>query len=324
METLDLLVIGAGPAGLSAAIEAQKLGWKTAVIDKGCLVNSIYEYPVDMVFFTTPELLELGGIPFPSAHQKPVRQEVLEYYRKLASYFALDLRLYQTIESIAGSDGAFRVSSRDRAGRSHEYAVRKLVLAMGYYDQPNLLGIPGEELPKVTHYYKDAHPCYGCDVAVIGGKNSAVLAALDLWRHGARVTLIHRRAAVGEHVKYWIRPDIENRIKAGEIKAYFNSTLRLITPGEIEIETPQGAITLANDAVFAMTGYKPKFDFYEKLGIGFHGDDHRPEVNPETLESNVKGIYLAGVIVGGRQTNEIFIENGREHGEKIAAGLGRK
>lgn len=320
-EIFDLLVIGAGPTGLACAIEAQKAGLRPVLVDKGCVCNSLFHYPSHMTFFTTPELLEIGGIPFPSPNTKPTRNEALQYYRHVAAYYRLDLRQYHRVERVTGSDGAFRVHTLDRFGRHGALKARKLAIATGYYDLPNYLHIPGESLSKVHHYYFDPHPYFGLDVAVIGGKNSAAIAALELWRSGARVTLIYRGPGIPPHVKYWIKPDIENRIKSGEIAAYFNSQVTEITPDAVVIETPVGPETVKNHFVFAMTGYHPDFDFLEGLGIRFEGPDKLPVCNAETLESNVAGIYLAGVIVAGSRTNEIFIENGRFHGLQIAKAL---
>jgi bacillithiol disulfide reductase len=320
----DLLLIGAGPTGMACAIETQKAGLSAVLVDKGCLCNSLFHYPAHMTFFTTSELLEIGGIPFPSPNAKPTRNEALEYYRQVAAYYRLDVRQYQRVERVEGSDGAFVAHTVDRFGRPGSLQARKLVIATGYYDLPNWMGIPGETLSKVHHYYYDPHPYFGLDVAVIGGKNSAAIAALELWRHGARVTLIHREEAMHSHVKYWIKPDIENRIKHGEIKALFRSTVAEITPDSIVVETPQGRQTLANHFVFAMIGYHPDFPFLERLGVRFEGEDRRPVCDLETLESNVPGVYLAGVIVAGSRTNEIFIENGRFHGRLIAAALAAK
>ena len=317
----DLLVIGAGPTGLACAIEAQKAGFRAVCVDKGCLCNSLFHYPSHMTFFTTSELLEIGGIPFPSTNAKPNRNEALEYYRQVAAYYKLDVRQYCRVEQATGAEGDFTVATVDRFGRKGNLRARALAIATGYYDLPNLMGIPGEDLPKVQHYYNDPHPYYNLDVAVIGGKNSAAIAALELWRHGARVTLIHRGAEMHRHVKYWIKPDIENRIKNGEIAAYFNSRVTAITPDSAIVETPQGSKTLPNDFVFALTGYHPDFDFIEGLGVVCAGEDRLPVCNKETLESNVPGIYLAGVIVAGERTNEIFIENGRFHGRQIATAL---
>lgn len=320
----DVLVIGAGPTGLACAIEAQNLGFKVLTLEKGCLVNSIYNYPANMVFFTTPELLEIGDIPFNTAHQKPTRQEALEYYRKVAERFRLKVCLYQWVKTVTGEDGKFRVTATDRHSGIHDYRVRKIIVATGYYDLPNMMRIPGEDLPKVFHYYREPHPYYDTDVLVIGGKNSAAEAALDLWRHGARVTLVHRHAALHSHIKYWVRPDIENRIKNGEIPAFFKTTVEEIKPDCVSLKTPDGPMHLPNDFVFALTGYHPDFDFLRSLGIELLSEQCRPVCDPETLESNVPGIYVAGVIVAGSRTNEIFIENGRFHGRQIAADLRNK
>jgi thioredoxin reductase (NADPH) len=274
-----------------------------------------------MTFFTTPELLEIGGIPFPSPNPKPTRNEALQYYRLVAAYYELDVRQYQRVERITGSDGAFVVQTMDQFGRVGELKARKLAISSGYYDLPNYLDIPGENLSKVHHYYFDPHPFYDMDVVVIGGKNSAAIVALELWRSGARVTLVHRGPGIQPHVKYWIKPDFENRIKNGEIQAYFNSQVVEIAPDTVRVQTPEGILTLKNNFVFAMTGYHPDFTFLQSLGVRFEGPDKLPVCNPETLESNVPGIYLAGVIVAGSRTNEIFIENGRHHGLQIATAL---
>jgi len=323
-EIFDVLVIGAGPTGMACAIEAQRAGLRSVMIDKGCLCNSLFHYPSHMTFFTTPELLEIGDIPFPSVNQKPTRNEALEYYRKVAEHYQLDVRQYQQVDSVSGTDGDFRVHVTDRFGRKLTHHSQKLVVATGYYDLPNYLGIPGEDLPKVHHYYDDPHPYYDLDVLVIGGKNSAAIAALDLWRHGARVTLVHRGTTMHRHVKYWILPDIENRIKNGEITAHFQSGVERIHEDTVTLHTPEGNVIIKNDYVFAMTGYHPDFDFLLSLGIKLADEDRCPECNPQSLESNVPGVYLAGVILAGERTNEIFIENGRFHGHQIAADLKEK
>jgi len=321
----DLLVIGAGPTGMACAIEAQRTGFTAVLVDKGCLCNSLFHYPANMTFFTTPELLEIGDIPFSSPNQKPNRSEALEYYRKVAEHYELDVRQYENVDRVTGSDGNFSVHTTDRFGRAITHRARKLVVATGYYDLPNYLNIPGEDLGKVRHYYDEPHPFFGLDVVVIGGKNSAAIAALDLWRHGARVTLVHRGAEMHRHVKYWILPDINNRIKNREIAAYFNSSVANITEDEVTLTTPQGPLTIPNQFVFALTGYHPDFDFIESLGVKLNEDNDRcPVCDPATLESNVPGIYLAGVIIAGERTNEIFIENGRFHGKLIAGDLKAK
>lgn len=323
-ETTDLLVIGAGPTGLACAIEAQRAGFSAVLVDKGCLCNSLFHYPANMTFFTTPELLEIGDIPFSSPNQKPNRSEALEYYRKVADHYALDVRQYERVERVQGSDGNFRVHTRDRFDAAHVHSAQKLVLATGYYDLPNYMDIPGENLRKVAHYYHEPHPYYDTDVLVIGGKNSAAIAALELWRHGARVTLVHRGPSMHKNVKYWILPDIENRIRNGEVTAHFETNVREIRERNVLLETHGRQFEISNDFVFALTGYHPDYDFLRSLGIQITGNDCRPYCNTESLESNVAGIYLAGVIVAGARTSEIFIENGRFHGRQIAADLARK
>jgi thioredoxin reductase (NADPH) len=323
-DLFDFLVVGAGPTGLACAIEAQKAGLRVVLVDKGCVCNSLFHYPAHMTFFTTPELLEIGDIPFPSPNPKPSRNEALQYYRLVANYYKLDVRQYHRVERVSGADGNFAVHTVDRFGRSGALNARKLAISTGYYDLPNFMGVPGETLSKVHHYYNDPHPYFGMDVVVIGGKNSAAIAALELWRSGARVTLLHRDSEIHRHVKYWIKPDLENRIKNGEIQAHFRSHVVEITPDTVVVQTPDGRMTLKNDFVFAMTGYHPDFDFLEALGVRFVGADRLPVCDATTLESNVPGIYLAGVIVAGSRTNEIFIENGRFHGRQIAAALASK
>ena len=321
----DVLVIGAGPTGLACAIDAQRAGFSVVVVDKGCLCNSLFHYPANMTFFTTPELLEIGSMPFSSPNQKPTRMEALEYYRKVAEHYKLNVLQYHTVDAVSGQDGDFTVETTDRFSRKVSLRARKLIVATGYYDLPNYLNIPGEELSKVKHYYDEPHPYFGLKALVIGGKNSAAIAALDLWRHGAHVTLVHRGEALHRHIKYWIKPDIENRIKNGEIAAYLSSTVESIAEDTVTLATPQGPVTLDNDFVFALTGYHPDFDFIERLGVTLdESNDRCPLCEPATLESNVPGIYLAGVIVAGERTNEIFIENGRFHGKLIADSLRSK
>ncbi len=321
----DVLVIGAGPTGLACAIDAQRAGFSVVVVDKGCLCNSLFHYPSNMTFFTTPELLEIGEMPFSSPNQKPNRNEALEYYRKVSEHYQLNVLQYHTVDGVDGLDGDFTVRTTDRFGRKVTLRARKLIVATGYYDLPNYLGIPGEDLSKVQHYYHEPHPYFGLKVLVIGGKNSAAIAALDLWRHGAHVTLVHRGEALHRHIKYWIKPDIENRIKNGEIAAYFSSTVKQISEDAVTLGTPTGDVKLKNDFVFALTGYHPDFGFLEQLGVHLdEANDRCPVCSASTLESNVPGIYLAGVIVAGERTNEIFIENGRFHGKLIADSLRSK
>lgn len=322
-DLLDAIVIGAGPTGLACGIELKKRGLRARLFDKGCLTNSLCNYPTNMVFFTTPELLEIGGIPMTCLGEKPLRVEALKYYRRVAQHYQLDIHQYEPVLGFDGEPGAFRVRTRDRAGREREYSCRFVILATGYYDRPNLLGVPGEDLPKVSHYYREPYPYFDQDVLVVGGKNSAAIAALELYRAGARVTLVHRREKLSDSIKYWIRPDIENRIRNGEIRAYFQTTVKEIRPETVLLATPEREITLKNDFVFALTGYHPDTEFLARHGIHFDEATQRPRVNPETLESERPGVYLAGVVVAGMHTNEIFIENGRFHGEKIAEAIRR-
>jgi thioredoxin reductase (NADPH) len=317
-------IVGAGPTGLACGIELKKRGIPAVLFDKGCVVNSLYQYPTNLVFFTTPELLEIGGIPMTALNEKPVRAEALKYYRRVAGHFELDIRQYERVERIEGGDNAFTVHTMARTGGARSYAAPKVILATGYYDRPNYLNVPGEELEKVIHYYKEPHPYFGHDVAVVGAKNSAAIAALELWWTGARVTLIHRGAGISDSVKYWIKPNIENRIKNGEIKGYFHSRVTRILPDSIRVATPEGEVTLRNDFVFAMTGYHPDTEFLAAHGITFDAETRRPYTNPGTLESARAGMYLAGVLVAGMHTNEIFIENGRFHGGQIAEDIARK
>ena len=323
-ESFGALVVGAGPTGLACGIELQQRGVKTVLVEKGCVVNSIYNYPTNMTFFTTPELLEIGNIPMTSLNEKPNRHEALKYYRRVAEHFRLDIRQYERVDRIGGQDMAFQVFSTDRLGCSRVYEARKIVLAMGYYDVPNTLGVPGEELEKVLHYYKEPHPYYAQDVAVVGAKNSAAIAALELWWTGARVTLIHRGDRISDKVKYWIKPNIENRIKNGEIQAYFRSQVLEIKKDSITIGTPEGEVLLRNDFVFALIGYRPDLEFLNATGIRIEPETLKPRTDPDTLESDRAGIYLAGVIVAGMHTNEIFIENGRFHGNLIAQSIAAK
>jgi bacillithiol disulfide reductase len=320
----DVLVIGAGPTGLACAIECQKIGLKALVLDKGCLVNSIYNYPTNMTFFTTPELLEIGDIPFACSGQKPTRQEALEYYRRVTDHFHLHVCQYQWVKTVTGQDGDFRVTATDRSGKIHDYRTKKVIVSTGYYDLANRLDIPGEDLAKVFHYYKEPYAYYDSDVVVVGGKNSAAEAALDLWRHGARVTLVYRGNQVSPSVKYWVRPDLENRIKNNEITAFFKSSVQEIGLDFVVLNTPKGPTRLPNDFVFALIGYHPDYDFLRSVGLELSDMQNRPVCDPETLESNVPGIYVAGVIVAGSRTSEIFIENGRFHGKQIAAHLRQK
>jgi thioredoxin reductase (NADPH) len=317
----DVVVVGAGPTGLACGIELKRRGIDAVLIDKGCVVNSLYHYPTNMMFFTTPELLEIGNIPMTSIGDKPVRVEALKYYRKVADHYQLTVQQYEKVLRIDGRDGEFVAHTIDRNDCPRTYPAKKIILATGYYDRPNMLNVPGENLPKVIHYYKEAHPYYDHDVVVVGAKNSAAIAALELFWTGARVTLVHRGPAISTSVKYWIKPNIENRLKSGEIKGYFNTQLAAIKQDEVVLRTADAEFPIKNDFVFSMTGYHPDLDFLAAHGIKLDPETLRPSTNPETLESDSKGIYLAGVIVAGMHTNEIFIENGRFHGEIIAKAI---
>jgi thioredoxin reductase (NADPH) len=321
MAAYDLICIGAGPTGLACAIDAKRAGLRPLVIDKGCLCNSIFHYPVNMVFFTTPELLEIGDLPMTSAGEKPTRAEALKYYRKTAEHYGLELRLYEAVQRVTGHDGGFSLLTADALGREDSYTSKKIVIASGYYDLPNLLGVPGEDLPNVSHYYTEAHPWWEQDVVVIGGKNSAAEAALDLYRAGARVTLVHRRAELGSTIKYWVRPDIENRIRAHQIRAMFSTQVVRIERDCVWVDNGKNQQALAARQVFALTGYHPDFAFLRSVGIELDPQTHKPAIHAQTLESNVPGIFLAGVVIGGMFPSEIFIENGRFHGKQIVAAL---
>jgi thioredoxin reductase (NADPH) len=321
MAEYDVICIGAGPTGLATAIEAKRAGMRVLVIDKGCLCNSIYHYPVNMVFFTTPELLEIGDLPLVSPNEKPTRVEALKYYRKAAEHYELELRLFELVERVEGSDGHFTVHTRTDEGTPAKYEGKKIAVATGYYDLPNKLKVPGEELPHVSHYYTEPHSFWKENVVVIGGKNSAAEAALDLYRNGAKVTLVHRDKHLGQTVKYWVKPDIENRIKAGQIQAMFETQVKEITPQEVIVSNGAGEKRLAAKQVFALTGYHPDFQFIQSLGVHLDPVTCKPALDPNTLESNVPGIHLAGVVIGGRHTSEIFIENGRFHGKQIVEAL---
>jgi thioredoxin reductase (NADPH) len=321
MSSYDIICIGAGPTGLATAIEARRAGMRPLVIDKGCLCNSIYHYPVNMVFFTTPELLEIGDLPLVSPYEKPTRVEALKYYRKAAEHYELELRLFELVLRVEGSDGDFTVTTQTEKSAQQKYHAAKIVVATGYYDLPNCLNVPGEDLPHVSHYYTEPHEFWNQNIVVIGGKNSAAEAALDLYRNGAKVTLVHRDAELGATIKYWVKPDIENRIKAGQIQAYFKTQVKQITGDEVIATHNAGEIRLPAKQVFALTGYHPDFTFIESLGVRLDPVTRKPELDPNTLESNVPGVYLAGVVIGGRHTGEIFIENGRFHGKQIVNAL---
>jgi len=320
----DIIIIGGGPTGLACAIEAQRAGFSHLVIEKGCVVNSLYNYPTQLVFFTTPELLEIGDLPFVCEREKPNRIEALKYYRRVVDTYHLRVNQYEKVLMVTGGDGDFLVETELAAtGAKRSCRSRKIIVAIGYFDYPNVLGIPGEELSKVSHYYKDAHPFYDREVAIIGGANSAAITALDLYRHGAKVTMIHRGVELRRTIKYWILPDIENRIANGEVKAYFQTVITEIKPTTIRIRNlvTNEESELLNDFVFALTGYHADNDFLREMGIEIDPETMKPAFNPETMESNVSGIYLAGVVTAGKETGKIFIENGRFHGGQIIAAL---
>jgi len=340
----DVICIGAGPTGLACAIEVKRAGLRPLVIDKGCLCNSLYHYPTNMLFFTTPERMEIGDLPMTSTGGKPTRAEALKYYRRAVEHYGVEARLYERVSRIDGQDGAFVVHTTDELttgeptaelgpgeglvprqeagqGVTREYRGRKIIIATGYYDLPNRMGIPGEELPHVSHYFTDAHPYWNQDVVVIGAKNSAAEAALDLFRAGARVTLIHRGPELGKTLKFWVKPDIENRIRAGEIQAMFSTAVMRIEPGRVWVKSSGPEEAIPATQVFAMTGYHPDYDFLRKQGIHLDAEILRPAIDPNTLETNVPGIYVAGVVVGGKKTSDIFIENGRFHGRQIVAAI---
>ena len=317
MEKYDVAIIGAGPIGLACAIEFKKAGLNYLIIEKGCLVNSLYHYPMNMTFFSTSERLEIGDVPFISSNPKPTRVEALEYYRRVCSSWDLNVRLYEEVKEAKKSDEGFSIVTT-----KGKYSSRAVILALGFYDLPYLLNVPGENLPKVKHYYDEPHPYYLQKIAVIGAANSAVDVALETWRKGAEVTMIIREGEIRDSVKYWVKPDIENRIKEGSIKAYFNSTVTRITETQIEIKTTEGNKTLDNDFVMAMTGYQPPFEFMENIGIQFQNDEfHTPVYNEQTMETNVPKLYLAGVVCGGLKTNKWFIENSRDHAKLIVKNL---
>lgn len=321
VESTDLLIIGAGPIGLACGIEAQKAGYSHVIIDKGCLVNSIFNYPQNMTFFSTSDRLEIGNIPFISHNPKPTRAEALEYYRRVASSLQLNTRLYEKVESFEKTSTGFQVKTSKQT-----YEAKAVIIATGFYDLPYLLNIPGEDLPKVKHYYTEPHPYYDMRVAVVGAANSSVDVALETYRKGAKdVVMIIRELEINPRVKYWVKPDIENRIKEGSIKAYFQSCITRITEKTIEISTPDGEVILQNDFVLAMTGYQPDFTFLRNVGVEIGSDPQMtPVYDSQSMETNVPGVYLAGVICGGLQTNIWFIENSRIHAEMILADLKKK
>lgn len=319
---LDVLIVGAGPTGLACGIEAGRAGLNPLILEKGCLVNSIFSYPANMTFFTTRERLEIGDLPFSSVNVKPTRGEALEYYRCAAQYYKLPIRFNERVMAIEPQGEGFDVSGESPSGRHAQYNSRTIIVATGYYDLPNKLGIPGEHLKKVSHYALEGHAFYGRKVAVIGGANSAAITSLDLYRHGADVTIIHREPQLSRHIKYWIRPDIENRIKEKSVRACLECRVAEIGEDFIRVENAQGeSFEIENDFVFALTGYHPDIDLLERAGVQVDPVSYRPACDLKTLETNVPGLYVAGVVLSGRHTNEIFIENGRFHGKQITDHL---
>ena len=315
-QVYDLIIIGAGPTGINIGIEAKKAGLNFLILERNKLVNSIYNFPTNMTFFSTSKNLEIGGIPFISHSDKPTRKEALEYYRRIFETFELPVRFKEEVIRIEKNEVDFSLESNIK-----KYTCKNIVVSTGFYDIPNKMGVPGENLPKVKHYYDDAHPYIGMDILVVGGANSACDVALETLQKGAHVTMAVRGAELYQKVKYWILPNIENRIKEGSIKAHFNTEIIEIRDHEVDLKTDQGLITIPNDYVLAMTGYRPDFPFLKSLGIQFDGDLMIPQHNEKTLESNVPGIYVAGVINAGCQTSKLFIENTRDHGEKIIGSI---
>ncbi len=320
-ENTDVLIIGAGPIGLACGIAAQDAGLSHTIIDKGCLVNSIYNYPHNMTFFSTSDRLEIGHVPFISHNPKPTRPEALEYYRRVATSRQLNTRLYENVLEVKKDHETFGVNTSKQS-----YSAKAIIIATGFYDLPYLLNIPGEDLPKVKHYYDEPHPYFDMRVAVVGAANSSVDVALETFRKGAKeVVMVVREKEINPRVKYWVRPDIENRINEGSIKAYFESQITRIEEKSIDVQTPEGDITLPNDFVLAMTGYQPDFTFLKKVGINIGSDEYMtPEYDEHTMETNVENVYLAGVICGGLKTNAWFIENSRVHADMIVNDLRTK
>ena len=332
MSVRDVLIVGAGPSGLATAIAAKQHGLDYVIVEKGVLVNAIFNFPAHMVFFTTPELLEIGNLPLTTPYDKPTRLEALRYYRRVVDAYELPISFHEeviSIESEAGPpsheasarQGVFIVTTRDQRGTTRVREARAVVLAIGYYDLPNYLGVPGEDLPHVSHYYTDAHPYYRRRVVIVGGKNSAAEAALELFRAGAHVTLVHRRAALGESIKYWVKPDIENRIKEGSVAARFNAHVTAITPQSVVIEQDGTREEIPAEGVFLLTGYHPDVDLMRKAGIRVDDETLAPELSMETFETNVPNLFIAGGAIAGKRTGNIFIENGRFHGQKIITTL---
>jgi len=321
MSVRDVLIIGAGPSGLATAIAAKQHGLDYVIVEKGVLVNSIFNFPMHMVFFTTPELLEIGQLPLTTPYEKPTRLEALRYYRRVVDAYQLQISFHEEVTSIERENGEFIASTRDDRGNVRVRQARSVVLAIGYYDLPNHLGVPGEDQSHVSHYYTDAHPYYRQRVVVVGGKNSAAEASLEMFRAGVHVTLVHRHATLGDNIKYWVRPDIENRIKEGSIAARFNSRVVEITHNTVIIDREGVREELPADGVFLLTGYHPDVDLMRKAGVHIDAETLAPELNMETFETNVPNLFVAGGAIAGKKTGNIFIENGRFHGQKIVTTL---
>ncbi|WP_340063452.1 YpdA family putative bacillithiol disulfide reductase [Ascidiimonas aurantiaca] len=320
MRVFDVIIIGGGPIGIACALEAQKKGLNTVIIEKGCIVNSLFNYPSNMQFFSTSEKLEIDHIPFISKENKPRRAEALEYYRRIVSDHKIHVRLFEKVISVTKKEQLFEVCTH-----KDSYKARNVIIATGFYDIPNTLNIPGEELPKVSHYYKDPHYYAHSKLVVIGASNSAVDAALECYRKGAQVTMVVRAEGIGDRVKYWVKPDIENRIAEGSIKVFFKSHVTHIATDKVHIQSPEGNTVLENDFVLALTGYRPDFSFLENTGIHLSNDGKKyPHYNPETMETNIENMYLAGVICGGMDTHKWFIENSRIHAGLIINDIGKK
>jgi thioredoxin reductase (NADPH) len=313
----DIIIIGSGPSGLSVAIEAQRAGLKYCVIEKGGIVNSIQHFPTEMTFFSTPELLEIGDVPFTSAQMRPTRAEGLEYYMRVASFYKLQLKLFEKVFSVKKGAEEFSVSTSKGV-----YQSKNIVLATGYYDNPNTLEIPGESFPHVSHFYHEPYSFYKQKVLIIGAKNSAAIAALELFRHGANVTLVHRGEKLSEKIKYWILPDIENRIKEGSVTAHFQTTVSEIKTESVILKRSDGEVfELPNDYVFVMTGYHPDYDFLRSIGLRLNEENFAPIHDSTNYQTHIKGIYIAGSLVAGKNNNQIFIENGRLHGKNIVEAI---
>jgi thioredoxin reductase (NADPH) len=324
MSVRDVLIIGAGPSGLATAIAAKQQGLDYVIVEKGVLVDAIFRFPTYMVFFTTPELLEIGGLPLVTPFDKPTRLEALRYYRRVVDTYDLQIAFHEEVIEIEREDDIFVVTGRDPRGTTRARQARAIVLAIGYYDHPNYLGVPGEALPHVSHYYTDAHPYYRQRVVVVGGKNSAAEAALELFRGGAHVTLVHRGATLGDSIKYWVRPDIDNRIKERSITAHFNTRVVEITRSSVVVEGESGRQEVPADGVFLLTGYKPDVDLMRRAGVRCDHNSLSPELDPDTFETNVPNLFIAGGAIAGRNTGSIFIENGRFHGERIVRVLSQR